>query len=471
MAFALLLWGFTSGVSVRHILLHRREPASAVLWLAISLTLPLVGPFLYVLVGNHRIVRRARVRLGRRAQLRPQVQKAFLDRDPGLEAAELGGQLPGLMAVLCALGRMPARGGNRVVPLRDGAEAFPQMLDAIATARRSVLLQSYIFDTDAVGLQFLGALAQATRRGVHCRVLYDAIGSIEIDADALARAEADGVPVRAFAPRDWLAGRFQLNLRNHRKLLVVDGVRAFVGGINISARHVPDEGGRLDTTDWHFLVEGPVVPSLSACFVEDWHFATGEALLGEGWHSVPEPRGEDVCRAVPNGPDEQHEVHHALLLTAIHEAQRSVRLATPYFLPDRPLRDALRLAALRGVVVQVVVPDRTDHPYAGWAMEAFYDELLDAGLHLRRRPGPFLHAKLTVIDGQWAFVGSGNLDPRSFRLNFELNLSVVGPAVESIDAAWQSLWKDATPMDITSRRRPAWRHAWENFWALWSPLL
>ena len=473
-ALGVVLWFTTSAFASVHILLNRREPTSAVLWLAIVALLPVAGPGLYVLVGHSRIGRRARVRLGRRALIRPQVRENLEDprRGSGLEGAELGGQLEGLASVLSALGRFPARAGNKVVPLRDGDEAFPEMLAAIGQAERSVLLQSYIFDTDEVGLTFLDALAAAAARGVRCHVLYDAIGSLDIDAQAIAAAEASGVVVRSFAPRDWLAGRFQINLRNHRKLMVVDGSVGFIGGVNISARHRTDPSGRLDSVDRHFLVLGPVVPSLSASFVEDWHFATGEALLGERYFGSPEARGDDVCRVVPSGPDEEHEVHHSLLLTAIHEARRTIQISSPSFLPERPLSAALRIAALRGVEVQVVVPEKTDHPYTGWAMEAYYDDLLDAGVAIRRRGGPFLHAKLAVFDRQWAFLGSGNFDPRSFRLNFELNLSVVGPSVEAIQESWAALWSGAVPLDRQARRaRPPWRRAWENFWALWSPLL
>ena len=469
-------WLITSLPAAWHVLLRKQRPVSAVLWLIATLALPLAGPLLYLGFGITRVGWRPEVVLekGRAARLAiaPLVAEEthwVLRGDPQPHL----GELASLHTVLDRLVRFPQLRGNSLSPLRGWDQCFGEMLAAIDAAERFVLLQSYIFNTDAVGRRFLDALSRSAARGVDCRVLFDPVGSMAQDSVPLQRAVAAGVELRPLASRSWLRGRFQINLRNHRKILVVDGRRGFTGGVNISSAHEASAGEPPDARDYHFAVAGPVVQQLTATFLEDWLHATGRLLVDAGWFPPAAQAGDAVLRAIPSGPDADHEIWLRTLLAALGTARRRLRIATPYFVPGNSLHDALALAALRGVRVQVLVPERCDHFFVHWASQAHLDPLLEAGVEIAARPAPFLHAKLLIVDEGWASVGSANIDNRSLRLNYEFNLGVASRAeVATIGQLFDHEWAASRPLDLQERRLrgPAIR-AWENLWALWSPLL
>ena len=459
-----------------HVLLSRKSPSATLLWFVMVALLPLLGGLLYVGFGVDRLGKRATFKELMNRDLRGQLPPPRRWREeelPPIEADVLPAHLDPFATTLANLARYRGVGGNQVTVLTGGDEWYPRALRVIDQAQETVLLQSYIFEADGVGTAFLQALRRAARRGVRCHLLYDAIGSLGLDPLSIADAEADGVHVASFSQRDLLRGRFQINLRNHRKILVVDGRIGFTGGMNITADHADMPGRGVLVDDHHFELRGPVCLQLSAAFAEDWYYARGEKLLDRSYFPDWEPAGDAVCRIVPSGPDGDRGTFHHVVVAAVHSAQERVQIVTPYFLPDEALKTALVLAALRGVQVDVVVPERPDHWIVGWAMGAFIDEQVAAGVRILRRPPPFLHSKLLAVDSCWALVGSGNLDARSFKLNYELCLSIAGeeavrPIVAAIDAeiACSQVvdplrWRDRGPI----------RRAWENFWALWSPLL
>jgi cardiolipin synthase len=215
-----------------------------------------------------------------------------------------------------------------------------------------------------------------------------------------------------------------LNLRSHKKILVLDGRVAFTGGLNIGGENLVAEGPRHPVRDVHFRVEGPVVAQLVDAFAADWFFAAGENLVGDAWFPPPEDVGEAVARVVVSGPDEDLEKIEFMILEAIACARQSIKVTTPYFLPDDGLITALALAAMRGVAVDVIVPARGNHLAVDWAMRAQIGPLLAAGCRIWRSPPPFNHSKMMTVDGSWCLIGSANWDVRSFRLNFELTVEV-----------------------------------------------
>jgi cardiolipin synthase len=358
----------------------------------------------------------------------------------------------------------PLVAGNRLEPLVDGDEAYPQMLAAIEGARRSVSLSTYIFDSDATGRRFQRALGAAVGRGVEVRVLIDGVGARYSFPPARRELRSLGVPVAIFLPT-LLPWRMPwLNLRTHRKLLVADGRLAFVGGLNIRHEHVVGGGARRPVRDLHFRLEGPAVAQLQRLFCADWRFATGERIAGEAWFPtdelpVVEPAGEVVARVIPDGPDEDLDKLRWTLLGALAVARRSVRIVTPYFLPDPDLVTALSLAALRGVEVDVVVPAVGNLPFVDWAMAAQLPQVLERGCRVWRTPPPFDHSKLMVVDGEWALVGSFNWDPRSLRLNFELGVELYGAEVaarlEALALAKRDAGRRLTAEELAAR--PLWR--------------
>jgi cardiolipin synthase len=318
----------------------------------------------------------------------------------------------------------PTAPGNAIRLLRNGEQAYPEMLRAITQAKASIGLASYIFNDDAAGRPFIEALEAAQARGVAVRVIVDGIGSGYFYAPAAARLQRAGVAVARFM-HSWLPWRMAfLNLRNHKKILVVDGTRAFIGGLNISADNLAGADPRRAVRDMHFDVTGPVVAQIAEAFASDWLFASGEELSGAAWFPDIPACGAALARVVTSGPDQDIEKTEFMFLQAIASAMRSIRIITPYFLPDERLVTALALAAMRGIEVDVVVPESSDHKVLDWAVMAHIGPLLEAGARVWRAPLPFEHSKLMTVDGGWSLVGSANWDQRSLRLNFELNMEV-----------------------------------------------
>lgn len=465
-----LVWGLGW-----HLLLARKQPSATLLWMVTLLALPGLGSLLYVTFGVDRLGKRATFKQLMNQDLRGLLPPAAQEAEalPPLEADALSDHLDPFATTMANLGRYRGVPGNEVELFVGGDRWYPEALRAIDAAEHTVLLQSYIFQADGVGTALLQAMRRACRRGVRCHLLYDAIGSLKLDPLSISAAEADGVEVASFSQRDLLRGRFQINLRNHRKILVVDGKRGFTGGMNVTDDHVDVPGRGVLADDHHFGFRGVVCWQLTAAFAEDWYYARGEKLSDPAYFPPPEQAGDAICRVIPSGPDGDRGTFHHVVLAAVNSARTRIQIVTPYFLPDEALKAALVLAALRGVTVQVVVPEQPDHPFVGWAMGAFIDEQVAAGVQILRRPAPFLHSKILTVDGEWALVGSGNLDARSFWLNYELNVSVVGaaavaPIVEAIDV--EIARSEAVDPDRW-RGRGLGRRAWENFWALWSPLL
>jgi len=469
-----------------HVLLSRRLPASKLLWMGIVLFLPLVGTLVYAGFGADRHGRRATAKELTNEALRERLDPAVgarlrlaLSEDGRteqpvlpLEARDFPERLDPLAMLLARLGRFRALSGNRLDVLTPDA-FFDALIEEIDGARVAVLVEVYILDTDRLGRRLLSALERAAARGVRSLVLIDALGSIDAKRDVLDVSRARGVRIEQFDQRSFLRGRFQVNLRNHRKLAVVDGLSAYLGSANVSARHLAEASAEERSDDLCVRLAGPTVAQLTAVFAEDWYSTTGEALVDGALYPPPTERGRVVCRPLPSGPDGDHGVFHDVLAAAIHAAQRSVRIVTPYFVPSEVVACALGVAALRGLEVTVVVPERADARIVDWAARAHIEPLLQRGVRILRRPPPFLHGKLLLVDGRWALFGSSNVDPRSFFLNYELNLGITGAEGVGPLVAWEAdVRAGATPVDPDAwATRGLLTRAWENLVALASPLL
>jgi cardiolipin synthase len=409
-----------------HVLLYKRSVGAAVSWIGIAWLSPFLGGLLYAIMGINRVKRRAQ-RLKRR-HLPPTAAgpAATVARDSLTPLEYAVGRLTGL----------PSTPGNSVEMLHSGDEAYPRMLAEIGRAKTSVGLCSYIFRADSAGEKFHEALIQAQQRGVKVRVLIDGIGGGYFWSGTYNRLHKAGVPVARFLHSYFPWRTPFVNLRNHRKLLVVDGRVAFTGGLNIGAENVVAGNPAHPVRDTHFRLEGPIVEQLSDAFAEDWQFTTGEQL-GEDWFPPLEPVGTVMARAVPSGPDEDMEQIEFVTLHAISCARESIRVVTPYFLPGEPLTMALGLAAMRGITVDILLPENSNHVILDWARQVPLRPLIEAGCRIWLMPAPFDHSKLMTIDDSWSFIGSANWDTRSFRLNFELN-------VELHDAAFARRIVEAT---------------------------
>jgi cardiolipin synthase len=399
-----------------HVLFNKRDVGASIGWIGLAWLSPIFGSILYLIFGINRVKRRAD-QLRDMHPFRPSVERSSAgpSRDDHLAAFVRAGY---------QITQRPTEDGNAVTPLHNGDEAYPQMLAAIDAAQHSAVLSTYLFRADTVGSTFIDALDRANRRGVQVRVLIDSIGSGYFLSPTYWQLRRRGVKVVRFmhSPLPWRMPF--INLRTHKKLLVVDGRVAFMGGLNIGDENVLVSKPRHPVRDTHFRLEGPIVSQLTEVFAEDWLFASGENLSGETWVPPLAAAGSALARVVISGPDENIQKIEFLIIEAVGCAQHSIKIMTPYFLPDDRLITALALASMRGVEVTVIVPARGNHPIVDSATRSQVGPLLSAGCQVWQNPPPFEHSKLMTVDGIWALIGSANWDMRSFRLNFELNMEI-----------------------------------------------
>jgi cardiolipin synthase len=320
------------------------------------------------------------------------------------------------------------------------------------------MLASYIFDSDGIGAEFVDALIRAHKRGVAVRVLVDDVDVRFTRSSAYKPLRRAGVPLGVFNPPLVPARLNAVHLRNHRKILVVDGRVGFTGGMNIDRRYWSPDAPAEASRDLHFRLRGPVVAQLAEVFAEDWQFATDEALRGAPWFVPLEPAGSVFARCIDDGPDEGTEPLRWSIVGGLNQAQRSVRILTPYFVPDGSLITALDVAAMRGVEVDILLPSTSDLPHVHWAAWGQLWQVLERGCRVWSSPGPFDHSKLMVVDGAWTLLGSANWDARSLRLNFELNVECysveLGAHMEGLVQARLNAAKPVTLADVNARSLP-----------------
>ncbi len=437
-----------------HAVIYKRESRSAALWVVLIWVMPALGAILYLLMGINRVQRRA-ARL-RADMVRHRAEPHAVADEPS------GAHLAPLARMLNNVVERPLVGGNSVEELVDGAQAYPAMLEAIDGAQRSIMLASYIFHGDGIGAQFVDALKRALGRGVAVRVLVDDVDVRFTRSNAYKPLRRAGVPVGVFNPPLVPARLNAVHLRNHRKILVVDGTLGFTGGMNIDRRYwtpqPPPAGSKAVSRDLHFRLRGPVVPQLAEVFAEDWHFATDEALRGEPWFVPCAAAGDVLARCIDDGPDESAEPLRWSMTAGLDQAKRAVRILTPYFVPDSSLITALDVAAMRGVEVDIVLPSVSDLPHVHWAAWGQLWQVLERGCRVWTSPGPFDHSKLMVVDGAWTLLGSANWDARSLRLNFELDVECynaeLGARMEGLVQARLKTARQVTMEEINARSLP-----------------
>lgn len=455
-----------------HVLVNKRDVRAAISWTGLIWLLPILGAVLYAMLGLNRIRRRA-------AELQRARRRMSLATPHGTAIARVGTatSVPTDFEPLARLGETmsgrPLLTGNRIMPLHNGDEAYPAMLAAIEGAQASIALSSYIFADDAAGRPFVEALGRAVARGVEVRVLVDGVGARYTSPPVVQALRKAGVRAELFLPRVRDAGLGFFNLRTHRKVLTVDGLVAFCGGLNIQARNIHRDNPPKKVRDLHFRLEGPVVGQLQEVFAEDWAFMTRELLDGPKWYPTIAPMGETTARAFTDGPDGDLEILRTVLLGALSSARESVRIVTPYFLPDQGLISALTVAALRGVRVDIVLPAKVNIPLVQWAATAQLWQVLRPGCRVHLTPLPFDHTKLMVVDRTWALFGSSNWDPRSLRLNFELDVELYDRKLaERLDEDVRM--KIAGASELTLQQvdgRPTWKKLGHGLARLLSPYL
>ncbi len=413
-------------LSSYHIITTKDDVRAAIGWVGLVWLVPYVGGTLYFILGINRIRRKA-VRVRREKLALPERQAIKLLQQ---SADRLPSNLPiayrsheGLMERVT---QKPLTDGNHIQSLLGGHAAYGEMLSAIGAAKKSIALATYIFSMDDVGRSFVSALGEAQKRGVRVCVLIDGIGELYHFPFASRALRKLGVKVAHFnrTITPWRMGF--MNLRNHRKILVVDGGTGFTGGMNIRGHHAAPNDQKRAINDIHFKLEGPVVSHLMDAFADDWTYVTGDLLEGSDWFPDITVHGDSknyaIARGIPDGPDADMDKMNWAIRSALAMAQKSILIMTPYFLPDRLLVAGINHSALRGVEVTVILPEKNNLPMVSWAAQAQYARLLNSGCKIYHSPPPFDHSKILVVDSFWLLFGSTNWDSRSLRLNFEFNV-------------------------------------------------
>ncbi|MDI3262372.1 MAG: cardiolipin synthase [Fulvimonas sp.] len=403
-----------------HAVMHVRTPQGAIGWMLALIFVPYLALPPYLFLGSSHFHGYTQVQRLRSRQTRPAPwpgRGEYLAKHPPRPEC----------ARYRAIGRMLGarfHGGHRLRLLIDGAATFAALFDAIGQAERQVLVQFFIIHDDALGRRLQQVLLERAAAGVHVCVLYDSIGSHALPRHYVDTLRRGGVDIRPFATRRW-RNRFQLNFRNHRKIVVVDGWRGFLGGLNVGDEYLGLKPPLSPWRDTHLEVQGPAVADLQRSFARDWRWATGEEAPFMPPRAGP---GTASVLTVATGPADPQESGSLFFVEAIHAARRRVWLTTPYFVPDQAVLAALRLAVLRGVDVRILLPARPDHRMVFLASTLRAHEAIRAGVRLYRYQPGFLHQKVLLIDEDTAAVGSMNLDSRSFRLNFEITALAVDRA-------------------------------------------
>jgi cardiolipin synthase len=316
--------------------------------------------------------------------------------------------------------------GNRIDTLVNGNEIFPAMLQAVRDARNTITFETYIYWRGAIADQFADVLAQKAREGVSVKVLLDWVGSIPMDEKLIERMQSAGVEVVRFRPVKWSTVD-KVNNRTHRKLLIVDGRIGFTGGVGIGDEWNGDARTAAEWRDTHYRLEGPVVAELQAAFAEHWIEATGELLIGDRFFPALEAAGDQAAQIVASSTHQRNAMH-LMLMTALAAAEKTIRIGTPYFVPDAVTRAQLLEARKRGVEVEILVPgEKMDARIVQKASRHFWGELLEAGIRIHEFEPTMYHSKLVVVDEAWTSVGSTNIDDRALRLNDEANLNSYEP--------------------------------------------
>lgn len=457
---------------IRSVLLTKKEqPSSTVAWIMVIVLIPLLGGLLFVIFGINRVDRRVRAKGATDRAIRRQ-----FPRTASYQVFQTELKSPVARAISLVANRIsstPVTAGNDVLVMANTHHAMGLIEQAISLARHSIHLEYYIWQRDKTGTDLRDLVIRKARDGVKVRFLYDGIGSLYLNERFLKPMRDVGVEVAAFLPGATLRERWSFNLRNHRKIIVVDGKIGFTGGMNIGDEYLGRCRHRGYWRDTHLRVEGPAVLHLQKVFAEDWYFATNERLADPDFYPEHVESGNMMAQVIASGPLGHHNSSRLTFFEALAQARRSIQITTGYFVPPADLAQALETAALRGVHVQIMVPGRSSYLWTIFAGRSYYESLLDVGVEIYEYQRGALHAKTMTVDGEWSLVGTANVDARSLLLNFEVGLAITDRGVaEQLERQFELDIKDCLQIDPkTWHERPTWRVLSENAFRMFAPVL
>jgi cardiolipin synthase A/B len=418
LAIAVLLVEIMGILAAVHAVMNARTSQGAAAWAIALVALPFVTLVLYAIFGRNKFYGYVSKRSRQDAAihhlndtLRVEARRKNLTRRSVSQAD----------AALVKLAGIPILGFNQSQLLINGQETFDHLFENIAAARRYILVQFYIVTDDQLGRRLKDRLIKKAQDGISIYFLYDEIGSYQLPGNYLRAMQQAGIHVSAFHSTRGKTNHFQLNFRNHRKIVVIDGDTAYIGGHNVGDAYLSRHPRFGQWRDTHVKIEGPITKAIQFCFIEDWHWATSQ-LPDLNWELTPSPDGTEDALVMATGPADALETCGLMFVQIINMANKRIWIASPYFVPDLQVLGALKLAVLRGVDVRILLPEKADHRTVHLASFSYYPNTLPVGIKLYRYAAGFLHQKVFLVDQQCAAVGTANLDNRSFRLNFELTL-------------------------------------------------
>ncbi len=416
-------------VLIPRIILDRRESGATLAWILFIAIVPYLGVALFFLVGQSRVRRKSRkhkeshdIFLRNMNALDIKHPACNFEKPPEV----LSEQAREIARLAASVTGTPVITGNSLEIFIDANKAYDRMQQAIEQAQHHVFMQSYIYRKDSAGKRFRDLLIEKAKEGVEVKLLVDGVGGQEISKKFIKPLLDAGGQFGIFMPVFGFRPYWNPNLRNHRKILIVDDKVGFAGGLNIGEEYQGRKKKYAPWRDTHIRLDGPAVGRLQEIFAEDWLFATDEDLADTDFFTGISSCGEELVQIVDSGPDKGHETIHAVFFTAVNEASEKVFITTPYFIPDSAMLLALKTASWRGVDVRILLPGKSDLRLVQWAGRSYYKELLQAGVRIFEHHPGMLHAKTMVVDKTWSTVGSANMDRRSFRLNFEVNVLISG---------------------------------------------
>jgi cardiolipin synthase len=411
-------------LSAVHAIMSSRTPQGSIAWTVSLITFPYVSVPAYWVFGRNKF---RGYTLARQHELEA-IDDLIRQAKQQVEAIRVPDSLPGgPISGAEKMARIPLTGGNKVELLIDGEETFASIFEGIESAKDYILIQFYIVRDDELGRELKTKLIAKARGGVRVRFLYDEIGSLGLPDSFNDDLRKAGVEIYPFHSRKGSGNRFQLNFRNHRKTVVIDGRTAWIGGHNVGDEYLGRDLSFGHWRDTHMRIDGPAVIGAQLAFVEDWRWATEELLAGLNWQPYTASGGNASALVIASGPADTLDTASLMYTQAINSATKRIWIASPYFVPDDAVVQALQLAGLRGVDVRILIPQKADSKLVTLAAYSFFNEISAAGVSFYRYQDGFLHEKVMLIDDDVATVGTANFDNRSFRLNFEITAVVVDP--------------------------------------------
>lgn len=438
-AFAIGLLYLGAAACIYRILLSYRTSQGAIAWIVGLLGLPYLAVPLFLLFGRYRFGGYVKARRMGDETLTNLLNQFEQQRTsiPLTTQTHFDDELQ----VLCALGRQPFTDGNRCSLLKDGVETFDALLEAMEAATRYILMEFYIVRSDKIGQRIKSMLERKLAEGVEVWFLYDNIGSAWLPRTYLNQLSAAGARVASFGDGNIRRRRFQINFRNHRKLLVCDGNVGFVGGINLGDEYLGTAMHQEPWRDTHCRIEGPAATGLQLAWLEDWNWA-GNDVPELDWAPDNNTPGDDRVLVLPTGPADTWETCTLFFLNCINNARSRIWISSPYFVPDVQIMNALQLAALRGVDVRILIPEKSDSRLTNLAAYSYLVQACKTGIQICRYQPGFMHQKVILVDDRYAAVGTANMDNRSMRLNFEI--TAISTARHFIDGVHAMLEDDLT---------------------------